>query len=85
MLAATLGMGINAAVHAWGSVLQRFHQTWRLSSADDLVASRLGYWTDNGGYFYGGNPLSADLAFDVLGNLSQQGVPIQYLQLDPFW
>ncbi len=49
MLVATLGQGINAAMSRWGQVLQTWHGTTRMAPEDDLVSTRLGAWTDNGG------------------------------------
>eukprot|EP00050_Salpingoeca_kvevrii_P015410 m.46559 g.46559 ORF g.46559 m.46559 type:complete len:910 (-) comp6309_c0_seq1:137-2866(-) len=75
--------GINCAMETWGSVLRAMYNTERLTA--DLTVSRLGYWTDNGGYYYGRNPMTQNIAREVFGNLSQQGVPVRYLQLDPYW
>eukprot|EP00043_Microstomoeca_roanoka_P011144 m.105214 g.105214 ORF g.105214 m.105214 type:complete len:897 (+) comp15104_c1_seq7:127-2817(+) len=75
--------GINGGMQLWGQAMKTAYNTSRMTP--DVVTTKLGYWTDNGGYFYGGNPLNQASAFAVLGNLSQQGVPIKYLQLDPFW
>ena len=53
--------------------------------SNDLVANYLGYWTDNGGYFYGGNPPNTSDLEVLFAGLKKMGCPIRYVQLDPFW
>ena len=45
--------GVNAAVECWGGVLRKKYGTDKSRYATDIVTNKLGYWTDNGGYFYG--------------------------------
>eukprot|EP00051_Salpingoeca_urceolata_P023417 m.397174 g.397174 ORF g.397174 m.397174 type:complete len:909 (+) comp20104_c10_seq16:1837-4563(+) len=76
--------GITAAMDGWGSVLRTLHNTSRQTETD-LVTNYLGYWTDNGGYYYGGNNPTTSILADVFKDLSSKKVPVRYLQLDPYW
>ena len=42
------GAGVTAAVHGWGSLLQRLHNTSRV---DDITVNKLQYQTDNGAQY----------------------------------
>eukprot|EP00047_Mylnosiga_fluctuans_P013334 m.30988 g.30988 ORF g.30988 m.30988 type:complete len:161 (+) comp4832_c0_seq2:958-1440(+) len=75
--------GLNAAMTTWGRVLQQYQGS--MTKLPDPVSTHLGYWTDNGGYYYGGLPLSAKLAYPLFEMLRRAQIPVRYLQLDPFW
>lgn len=48
------GLGINAAVSQWGSVVRKYHNKgdMRQSVEKDITLRYLGYTTDNGAYYY---------------------------------
>ena len=79
------------AAARWGDALQREYNTTRLSDADDLVSSRLSFFTDNGGYYTFGfwNSPSAPKPQQMLPELRDYhrlaGLPIAVYQLDPYW
>eukprot|EP00054_Salpingoeca_dolichothecata_P014978 m.85361 g.85361 ORF g.85361 m.85361 type:complete len:885 (+) comp21264_c0_seq1:72-2726(+) len=75
--------GINEAMHQWGALFKAAYRTSKMKN--DLVTSKLGYWTDNGGVFYGGNTLNESTAIQIFKALNQSQVPVKYLQLDPYW
>ena len=86
---ASRGHGVTAGVAAWGRVLRRLseHEGAKRKTNDeahDLASNVLGYWTDNGGYFYGKNPLDAATAPALFDDLVAAHVPIGYVQLDPW-
>jgi len=72
---------ITGTLNEWGSIMRRWHGTKR---HQDLINKKLGYFTDNGAYYYGGNPPDGATLGTVIANLTQQQVPMQYLQLDPW-
>ena len=87
------GQGVRATMAKWGDVLlaaggkPRPH--W--SRKDDMVLSKIGYWTDRGGYYYG-SPDSRhrewsmeDTLKATQATLKRQGVPIHYWQFDDWW
>eukprot|EP01116_Phalansterium_solitarium_P010114 TRINITY_DN2457_c0_g1_i8.p1 TRINITY_DN2457_c0_g1~~TRINITY_DN2457_c0_g1_i8.p1 ORF type:complete len:369 (+),score=-31.28 TRINITY_DN2457_c0_g1_i8:736-1842(+) len=81
--------GINEVVHNWGRLMQTAYNTSRV--ANDVVVQKLGYWTDNGAIYDNGfwqqEPfrIPQNVLQDVKHALDQQKIPIQYIQLDPWW
>lgn len=75
--------GINGAMQDWGGRLRAMHGTVRNST--DIVLNKLGYWTDNGGYYYGGNTPTTDIFKGTISNLTASGVNVGYVQIDPYW
>lgn len=80
--------GINAAYATWGSALLSLSGKTRVASDATPYLSRMGYWTDNGAYYYynydttTGYP--ATLA-SVRDSFTQLGMPLAYVQLDSWW
>jgi hypothetical protein len=84
------GRGVSAAVEAWGGALRLAYD---LAGANrktndartDPTTHRIGYWTDNGGYYFGGNPMNATDAGALFSSIRAAGLPpIGYVQLDPW-
>ncbi len=80
--------GINNAVVEWCQHLQKIHQVSPRDPLSDPVVGQLGYWTDNGAYYYyrtekgmtyADTLLYAKNLFDIAG------LPIRYFQLDSWW
>jgi hypothetical protein len=73
--------GIHGAMRAWGRAVRQKYNTTR-NTAGDVVTNKLGLWTDNGAVGSDGDtaPLLAAQAHGLL----QSGVPIRYIQLDPW-
>jgi len=46
------GKGINQTLECLGDILLKYHDTMRKSLYANVVTSYLGYWTDNGAYYY---------------------------------
>ena len=46
------GQGVNATVERWGDLLRADHSRERADRYADRGLSHLGYWTDNGGFYY---------------------------------
>eukprot|EP01084_Bolivina_argentea_P196847 337425_1 len=85
IISGLLDNGIHGAMYKWGNVLQKKYQTKRLHPSMDLVVSTLGYWTDNGGYYFGVDPLTTDIATKLFESFKLNKIPVRYLQLDPYW
>ena len=73
--------GPTRAMRAWGAFMRQKYNTTR-NTAGDVVTNKLGLWTDNGAVGSDGDtaPLLAAQAHGLL----QSGVPIRYIQLDPW-
>jgi hypothetical protein len=81
--------GVNAAWDSWGTALLRLVSLGPRPDADVGAAGRyLGYWTDNGAYYYynydPGLGYGATLEA-LVQHLRARGVPVRYLQLDSWW
>ncbi len=82
------GDGIGATVDAWGARLMSEHGAVPVDRyADDGVA-RLGYWTDNGAYYYYRTEPDlneAETMLAVKADADARDIPLGYLQLDSWW
>ncbi|MGH7995216.1 MAG: hypothetical protein ACREFX_02575 [Opitutaceae bacterium] len=82
------GSGINRAWDTWGRALRRMAGRVSPPNDADPVLRYLGYWTDNGAYYY----YRYDPALGYAGTLRAlvahfrtAAVPVRYLQLDSWW
>jgi hypothetical protein len=84
----TFGDGINATWNAWGAAFTDWIGRNRPANDVDDGLRYLGYWTDNGAFYY----YNYDPALGYIGTLEalvdhyrEQKIPIRYLQLDSWW
>ena len=87
---AVLGDGILGSFEAWGDVLLESSGKRRWGPYDDVTASSVGWWTDNGGYYhYGGTDGKAGdfetQMHDALADHKQRGIPFKHWQLDSWF
>ncbi|XP_018013865.1 uncharacterized protein LOC108670886 [Hyalella azteca] len=73
-------------VMEWGRYVQ---QKFGIANrSDDFTTQYLGYWTDNGAYYYYNSDDYSDYQMLLLGlsdYATAQDIPIRYLQLDSWW
>ncbi|VDI03306.1 Hypothetical predicted protein [Mytilus galloprovincialis] len=85
------GSGINKAFETYGAILRKFYSTdVQRNSAigKDRTIHYLGYWTDNGAFYYYNpekNKTYEQTMLDVKQNSVEQHIPYRYLQLDSWW
>jgi hypothetical protein len=82
------GKGINQTWDLWGRSLLELEQAKRPSNDADAVLKYLGYWTDNGAYYYYNYDLDKGYAGtlqSLVKRYRQEQIPIRYLQLDSWW
>jgi len=82
------GKGINRTLEYWGHLLREEFQHERVDRYADIGLSHLGYWTDNGAYYYyktapGMNEEATMLA--IKADADARNIPYGYLQLDSWW
>src|SRR5665213_2865628 len=84
----TFGDGINATWNTWGKAFTDLIGRNRPANDADIGLRYLGYWTDNGAFYY----YNYDPALGYAGTLEQlveryreEKIPIRYLQLDSWW
>lgn len=78
--------GINSAMKGWGDSLLKFYGKSDNFRLNDLTNNYLGYWTDNGAYYYWLTETGKtyqDTMLDVVADF--QTIPYQYLQYDSWW
>ena len=86
VLSPLAGAGVTAAVHKWGQVMRGgYRMTRSPRGSADIVGHSLGYWTDNGAVYDGRQPLPTYNMSELFASLAEAGVPVHYLQLDPYW
>lgn len=80
--------GINRAWDLWGSAMVKMQNAKRPANDADAVLKYLGYWTDNGAFYY----YNYDMDKGYTGTLTalieryrQEQIPLRYLQLDSWW
>lgn len=82
------GNGMNRTFVTWGNALLGFSGKQRPTNESSVILSKLGYWTDNGAYYY----YKFDPQFGYAGTLlairdefKKLGIPLGYMQLDSWW
>lgn len=83
-----IGKGINKSMERLGEILLRYHDSKHKSLYDNVVTSYLGYWTDNGGYYYyktekGMNYEETMMA--IKEYFDKNSIPIRYYNFDSWW
>jgi hypothetical protein len=82
------GRGINDTFMKWGGLIQKWHGHKTADTYADVAMSRLGYWTDNGAYYYyrtEPGKTYAQTLLDVKADAEKQGIQYGYFQLDSWW
>ena len=82
------GKGINQTWDLWGRSLLELEQAKRPANDADAVLKYLGYWTDNGAYYYYNYDLDKGYAGtlqSLVKRYRREQIPIHYLQLDSWW
>jgi hypothetical protein len=82
------GHGMVNTLERWGDLLLADRSRQRVDRYADTGLSTLGYWTDNGAYYYyqtepGQN--YEDTLLAVKADLDERGFPVGYFQLDSWW
>ncbi len=83
-----LGPGIGATFHAWGDALTADSGKTRPADDADMLIKYLGFWTDNGAYYYYNYDKSLGYAGTLVAlaqHYREANIPIRYLQLDSWW
>lgn len=80
--------GLNQTFEKMGDILRVYHNKKRKSMYMDIPDCYLGYWTNNGGYYYY-NPIKglklSETLVEVKKHTDSLGLPIKYINLDSWW
>lgn len=77
--------GINEGIREWGQVMQRAYNRTDEYRINDLSINNLGYYTDNGAYYYYHTEDGMNYEQTMLDALHQISLPFHYLQIDSWW
>lgn len=82
------GNGINKPMKRVGDILLKYHNTQRKDLYSDIVCSHLGYWTDNGAYYYYKTEKGLNYEDTMVGiknYFETKNIPIRYYNFDSWW
>ncbi|TFF99283.1 MAG: hypothetical protein EU541_05310 [Promethearchaeota archaeon] len=80
--------GINKPMEEIGELLLKYHDSTRKSQYADLLCSHLGFWTDNGAYYYYKTEKGMsyeDTLVTVREYFDMKNIPIRYFNFDSWW
>jgi hypothetical protein len=77
--------GINEGMRAWGQTMREAHNRTMEHRLNDLTINYLGYYTDNGGYYYYNTEKGINYEETMVDARHQIPLPMHYLQLDSWW
>jgi hypothetical protein len=77
--------GINEGVKEWGQTMQKAHNRTNQNRLNDLSINYLGYYTDNGAYYYYHTEDGQNYEQTVLDAIHKIQLPFHYLQIDSWW
>ncbi len=80
--------GINQSLKRLGDILLKYNDSKRKDLYANIVTSYLGYWTDNGGYYYYKTEKGMnyeDTMIAVKEYFDKKSIPIKYYNFDSWW
>ncbi|XP_050418353.2 uncharacterized protein LOC126831744 [Patella vulgata] len=80
--------GINQAFQEWGNIMRDFYGKDPYYRKSDMTINYLGYWTDNGAYYYfktEGDDTYEQTIYDLQSMATKQDIPYRYVQYDAWF
>jgi hypothetical protein len=77
--------GINVGFREWGQTMQRAYNRTNQHRLNDLTINYLGYYTDNGGYYYYNTEQEINYEETMVNVHHQISLPFHYIQFDSWW
>lgn len=80
--------GINHSLERLGEILLKYHDSNRKDLYANVVTSYLGFWTDNGGYYYYNTEKGMNYEETMLSikqYFEEDAIPIMYYNFDSWW
>jgi hypothetical protein len=77
--------GINEGIREWGQTMQKAYNRTNQHRLNDLSNNNLGYYTDNGGYYYYNTENGTNYEQTMLDSINKISLPFHYLQIDSWW
>ncbi len=82
------GKGINKSMEKLGDILLKYHESERKSLYANVVTSYLGFWTNNGAYYYYKTERGMnyeDTMVAIKDYFKEHKIPIGYYNFDSWW
>ncbi|CAF3719866.1 unnamed protein product [Adineta steineri] len=77
--------GINEGIRKWGKTMQKAFNRTNKNRLNDLTINYLGYYTDNGAYYYYNTEQGMNYEETMINVHNQIPLPFHYIQLDSWW
>ncbi|HOO57266.1 MAG TPA: hypothetical protein PLN69_10610 [bacterium] len=80
--------GISNTIYSWGSELLRATDKKPLDKDSTFFLKYIGYWTDNGGYYYYRTEPDKNYETSLLEMnryMLEEKIPARYMQMDSYW
>ena len=77
--------GINKLMIEWGKLMQNVYNKTNQYRLNDLTINYLGYYTDNGAYYYYHTESQMNYEETIILIKENLSIPIHYIQLDSWW
>jgi hypothetical protein len=77
--------GVNEGLREWGQTMQKAYNRTNQHRLNDLTINYLGYYTDNGGYYYYNTEQGMNYETTMINVAHQIPLPFHYIQLDSWW
>ena len=74
--------GINEGVREWGQTMQKAYNRTIQYRRNDMTINNLGYYTDNGAYYYYHTEDGKTYEQTMLDSIQNISLPFHYLQID---
>jgi hypothetical protein len=77
--------GINQGIRDWGKTMQRAFNRTNVHRLNDLTVNYLGYYTNNGGYYYYNTEPGLNYEQTIIDVAHDLKFPFHYIELDSWW
>ncbi|CAF2075690.1 unnamed protein product [Rotaria magnacalcarata] len=77
--------GINEGLREWGQTMQQAYNRTNQNRLNDLTINYLGYYTDNGAYYYYNTEKGINYEETLIDIYHKISLPFHYIQLDSWW
>jgi hypothetical protein len=75
----------NEGVREWGQIMQKAYNRTNQYRLNDLSINNLGYYTDNGAYYYYHTEIGQNYEETMLDAFKKIPLSFHYLQIDFCW
>jgi hypothetical protein len=77
--------GINRGIQEWGEIMRRAFNRTNQHRLSDIAVNYLGYYTNNGGYYYYNTETGINYEQTMIDVAHQLKFPYHYIEFDSWW